>query len=341
VEAEARSEKTSGVFSGASIAEKTPDVFSNRGARAGIDALLVLMVLIWGVNYSVLKRAFVEIPPQPFNALRMVIASGLFLGAIRFARRRAARERLSAVFHTPHQLTRRDRLDLVWLGFVGHCCYQYCFVAGVAATSVSNAALIIGATPVSVAVLSAALGRERIGALHWIGAVVSISGIYFVVGRGASFGGSTLTGDLLIMLSVGCWTAYTLGASRLIARHSPLYVTGITLAIGVVPYALVALPAFADVPWAAISLRTWVTLVLSALLALNLAYLIWYAAVQRLGAARTSIYSNVIPIVAMTFAAIVLGEPITATKMTGAAAVLAGVFLTRLGGKPVAVPPEC
>ena len=299
------------------------------GTHAAIDALLVLMVLIWGVNYSVLKRAFAEIPPQPFNALRIVIASALFLGAIRLARRRAARGRLPAVFHTPHPLTRRDRIDLVWLGFVGHCCYQYCFVAGVAATSVSNAALIIGATPVSVAVLSAALGRERIGALHWLGAAISISGIYFVVGRGASFGGSTLSGDLLIMLSVACWTAYTLGATRLIARHSPLYVTGMTMVIGGVPYVLLALPALLRLDWAGPAAWTWVALVLSAIFALGLAYLIWYTAVQKIGPSRTAIYSNVVPIVAMAVAAVWLGEPLTRTKLIGATAVLTGVALTR------------
>jgi drug/metabolite transporter (DMT)-like permease len=287
------------------------------------------MVLIWGVNYSVLKRAFAEIPPQPFNALRMVIASGLFFGAIRVARRRAARGATSAVFHTPHQLTRRDRIDLVWLGFVGHCCYQYCFVAGVAATSVSNAALIIGATPVCVAVMSAALGRERIGWMHWLGAAISISGIYFVVGQGAAFGGSTLRGDLLTMVSVGCWTAYTLGASRLIARHSPLYVTGMTMMIGGVPYVLLALPALLRLDWSAPSQWTWTALVLSAVFALGLAYLIWYTAVQKIGPARTSIYSNVVPIVAMTVAAVWLGESLTRSKLLGAAAVLTGIALTR------------
>ncbi len=299
------------------------------GARAGIDALLVLMVLIWGVNYSVLKRAFAEIPPQPFNALRMIIASGVFLGAIRFARRRAAEGRLSSVFHTPNPLTRRDRLDLLWLGFVGHCCYQFCFVAGVAATSVSNAALIIGATPVCVAVLSAALGRERIGPIHWLGADISISGIYFVIGRGASFGGSTLRGDLLVLVSVGCWTAYTLGASRLIARHSPLYVTGMTMVIGGVPYVLLALPSLIRLDWHAPAPWTWIALVLSAIFALNVAYLIWYTAVQKIGPSRTAIYSNVVPIAAMAVAAVWLGEPVTHTKLIGATAVLSGVALTR------------
>ena len=116
------------------------------------------------------------------------------------------------------------------------------------------------------------------------------------------------------MVSVGCWAAYTLGASRLIARHSPLYVTGMTMAIGTVPYVLICAAANRAVNWAAVSGATWVALVLSALLALNLAYLIWYIGVQRIGAARTSVYSNVVPIVAMAVAAIWLGEPISTAQ---------------------------
>jgi drug/metabolite transporter (DMT)-like permease len=210
----------------------------------------------------------------------------------------------------------------------------------VARTSVSNAALIIGATPVVVAVASALLGRERIAPLHWLGAAISITGIWVVVGRGASFGGSTLTGDLLIMVSVGCWAAYTIGASKLIARHSPLFVTGMTMAIGGVPYVALTFPQFLDLDWSSVSAFTWISLVLSALLALNVAYLIWYTGVQKIGAARTSMFSNLVPLVAMSFAAVWLGEPLSPVKLIGAAAVLSGVFLTRLGRKPSAIPIE-
>jgi drug/metabolite transporter (DMT)-like permease len=89
---------------------------------------------------------------------------------------------MSSVFFTPQPLTRADEWGLLWLGIVGHLGYQFCFVGGVARTSVSNAALIIGATPVVVAVASALLGRERIAPLHWLGAAISITGIYVVVG---------------------------------------------------------------------------------------------------------------------------------------------------------------
>lgn len=297
-----------------------------------IDALLLLMVLIWGTNFSVIKRAFEEMPPQPFNALRLVIASVVFLAAIAIAKRMARRgDAVSSVLHTPNALTTRDRIDLVWLGLVGHFGYQFFFVGGVSLTSASNAALIVGATPAALAVVSALMGRERISRLHWIGAAISALGIYLVVGHGASFGGTTLRGDLLVICSVACWVTFTLGAAALIKRHSPLYVTGMTMVFGGIPYVLMALPQILRVPWADVSSWTLGALVLSALLALNLAYVIWYMGVQRLGPARTSIYSNGVPIVAMAVATVWLGEPMTATKVAGAAAVLSGVLLTRLG----------
>jgi drug/metabolite transporter (DMT)-like permease len=312
------------------------------GRSAWLDGLLVLMVLIWGANYSAIKLAFSEVPEQSFNALRLLIASGVFLSAIAWARRRAQAPGppLPTIFHTASPVTRRDRLDLLWLGFVGHFIYQFCFVGGVAATSVSNAALIIGATPAVVAILSALIGRERIGRLHWAGAAVSLVGIYLVIGRDASFGGSTITGDLQIIVSVICWSVYTLGTGRLIRRHSPLYVTGMTMAIGGIPYAIAMMPHVLAMRWTTVSWWVWVTLVLSALLALCVAYVIWYTAVQRIGAARTAIYSNVVPLVAMACAALWLHESITAAKLAGAAAVLTGVVLTRLGRKTPAVPIE-
>ena len=244
------------------------------------------------------------------------------------AGRPAATCRRSSTRRSP--LTPRDRIDLVWLGLVGHLAYQFCFAGGVAATSVSNAALIIGATPIAIATASAFVGRERIGWLHWLGLAVAAFGIYFVVGHGASFGGPTWKGDALVMVSVVCWVTYTLGATPLIARHSPLYVTGMTMIVGTIPYFLLVLPQTLRVDLGAVAPWTWVALVLSSWLALCLSYLIWYTGVQRLGPARTSIYSNVIPIVAMTIAAVWLGEPITTTKAIGAAAVLTGLFLTRL-----------
>ena len=75
----------------------------------------------------------------------------------------------------------------------------------------------------------------------------------------------------------------------------------------------------------------------SSIVCLVLAYVIWYTGVQQLGATRTSAYSNLTPIAAIVVGWLWLGEPITAAQVVGAAAILGGVFLTRLS--PVVLTP--
>jgi len=299
------------------------------------------MVLIWAVNYSVIKRAFLEIPPQPFNAVRVLIATAVFLIGMWAAASAAKRgAKVSRIFYTPTRPTAKDRWLLLGLGLIGNFIYQLAFVGGVALTSVSNSALIIGATPVVVALTTALVGRERIGRLHWLGAATSAFGIYLVVGHGAEFGGSHIKGDLLVMTSVICWSIYSLGAASLIKRHSPLFVTGMTFVVGCIPYALAVLPQMMQVSWLHLSAYVYISMVFSALLALCLAYLIWYTGIQAIGVARTSLYSNLVPVAAMAVAALWLGEPMTMIKIVGATAVLAGLFLTRLGRTPSPIPLE-
>jgi drug/metabolite transporter (DMT)-like permease len=302
------------------------------GRRTYVDALLLLMTIIWGTNYSIVKRAFDEIDPQAFNAMRMIISSAVFLTIILvFNRtaRRAGAARPSGVFYTPAPVTTRDWLTLAGLGIVGHALYQYFFVGGLAMTSVANSSLILAATPVLIAIISAGLGIDRIGPLHWIGAALSLVGIYVVVGHGGA-GGGTLRGDAMMLAAVGCWAIYTLGAGPLMTRHSPVGVTGLSMAIGTLVYAPVMLPRLRAIQWTAVSGATWLALVYSALFALCIAYTIWYTAVREIGSARTAVYSNLIPIVAMLTAVVAIGERLTAARLAGAAAVLLGVALTRV-----------
>jgi drug/metabolite transporter (DMT)-like permease len=315
-----------------------------------LDWLLLLMTIIWGTNYALVKTAFRELDPQAFNALRLVLASTVMVSAsVAVRRRRTARADapadalgvVASIFHTPAPVTRSDWIRLVWLGIVGHCLYQYLFVGGLAKTSVANGALLVSATPVVITLLSSISGisgKERIGALHWAGTLLSLLGIYIVVGRGAHLSGVSLRGDLMLMGAVVCWALYTIGARPLMVRHSPVGVTALSMLFGTLIYVPLAAPNLARVPWGAVSTLTWVKLIYSSLFAICVAYTIWYAAVRAIGSARTSVYSNLLPIVAMITAYLWLREPIGASKITGAAAVLAGVALTRLGQARLQIP---
>jgi drug/metabolite transporter (DMT)-like permease len=203
---------------------------------------------------------------------------------------------------------------------------------------VGNAALIFGCTPVTVALLASLAGHERVPGTRWLGGALSLAGIYAVVGHRATWSAEGLAGDGLMLAAMFCWSLYSVWAQPLLRRHSPLVVTGYSMAVGTVLYVLVAAPVIAVTDWQGISLRSWILMAASAVLALVVAYLIWYTAIQRIGSSRTAIYTNLTPIVALVVGALWLGEPISRGQIVGTVAILAGVFVTRLGpARPVAV----
>lgn len=289
------------------------------------------MVVAWGANFSVIKHALRDFPEISFNALRLVLATLVFAAAIAHYRWRAAAER-----RTIAPLTASDWRRLALLGVVGHLLYQFCFLGGVARTSVGNSALIFGCTPVAVALLSSLAGHERIPPIRWLAAAISLSGIYALIGHRASVSTSTLTGDLLVLGAMACWSVYSVASQPLLRRHSPLVVTGWSMGIGALLYVIVGTPALIRTEWSNISGFSWLLMAASSLFALAFAYMVWYTAVQRIGSSRTAIYSNLTPIVAMVIAAITLGEPVSRTEVIGALAILSGVFLTRVSATPQA-----
>jgi drug/metabolite transporter (DMT)-like permease len=176
-------------------------------------------------------------------------------------------------------------------------------------------------------------GHDRLSLARWVGAALSFSGIYTLVGLRAEVSSVTLAGDAMIFGAMLCWSVYSVAAQPLLKRHSPLVVTGWAMVSGTVVYWIFAAIPLWRTDWAAISTTSWLLMTASALLALAFSYIVWYTAVQKIGSARTALYSNLTPIVAMIVAATWLGEPITVTQLAGATLVLSGIALTRMAGR--------
>ncbi len=287
-----------------------------------LDLLLFAMVTIWGANFSLVKVAMRDFPELAFNAVRLCIASAIFLTALWWTNR-------SGAARPAPPLSRRDWLRLVTLGVVGHLCYQLLFLGGVKRTSVGNGSLIMGTTPVVVALLTAWVGHERVPPLRWLGAAISFLGLYIVVGQQVDWTASGHLGDALILLSVLCWATYSVASVPLLRMHSPLVVTGYSITIGAIGYGLVALPTILRVEWSRISALSWALTVASAVFALSLAYLVWYTSVQRAGSTRTAAWSNLTPVMAISIAALWLGESVTWNQVVGSVAIFTGLLITR------------
>lgn len=291
----------------------------------GLDLLLVLVILAWGTNLSVVKVALRDFPVHAFNTLRMVVAAAAFTVVLL----RAAPE--------DRRIGRGDWARVVFLGLVGGTFYQLLFMNGVPRTSVANSGLIFGLSPVVISLFSAVLGHERLPWTRWAGGLLSVVGLYFVVGVGASLSVDSLIGDAYVFAAMLGWALYSVASRPLLGRYSPTILTAWTSIVAAPFYAALTLPSILATDWPAVSMLSWGLMLWSSTFCLVLAYVIWYTGVQRLGATRTSAYSNLIPIVAIAVAWVWLGERVTAMQSVGAAAILAGVFLTRLS--PVVLNP--
>lgn len=288
------------------------------------DLMLLATVLSWAANPAALKWALQYMGPLPFNALRFLLATLVPVGVLL-----AGREGF--------RWQKGDGPRLFMLGFLGHGLYQTLFILALNLTLAGNVALILSINPVFIAMFSALLGFEKIRTYAWIGLGLTLAGVGLVVlgsGERLQFG-SKLLGDLLMVVTTMIWALYTVASQRLLKRYSSVKLNALTMPIGSLTLLVIASPALvASAPTLpTLPLLFWVTMALSGLLAVSAAYIIWNKGLQILGATRTAVYSNLVPVLASAISFFVLGEPLGWQFWTGMTLVLAGVSLTRFGGR--------
>jgi drug/metabolite transporter (DMT)-like permease len=273
------------------------------------------VVLVWGINLSVMKLAVGEVAPAVFNALRFPLGAAV-LGFLVF--------RLE-----PHPWPHPEEWpDLVRLGLLAHPIYQLCFLNGLALTSASHAAVLVTTTPVFIALADHFVLRERLGMAARAGIALSFAGVLVLtLAQGGGSGGSLL-GDFLVLASGVLWTAYSIRARILLRARSPLWLTAWALLVGTPFVVALGVPGLLRLDWSTPTAITWGGAVYAGLLALAAAYSWWAVGIRALGASRAAVFSNLIPVVGLTVAYLWLGETLPPLAWLGAAIAIAGVWLT-------------
>ena len=288
------------------------------------DLGLLLIVLIWGVNFSVLKVLLRELDPLALNALRFPMAAVALWILVR---------RLDGSLKPDPQDLRR----IITLGLLGNVAYQLCFIFGVDSTFAGNASLLLATTPVWTLFLSSVAGHERPGGWAIIGVVGTLIGIFMVITGSRDAGtlaSPTTRGDLLILIASVLWAMYTVGGRKPVTRYGALRVTAWTLWVATPIIFFMGLPGLMRTDLTAITPEVWIGVTYAGLLGIGLAYLLWYRAVERIGNNRTAVYSNLVPVAALITAWIWLGEVPTTLQLIGAAVILVGLTLARVAHAP-------
>lgn len=281
------------------------------------EASLVLMAVIWAVNFSVVKYGTSIVDPLAYNGIRVGLAAIVLMAIVALGG-----QTLPA---------RKDLLALLALGMLGNGFYQCLFVIGVSKTSASDAALVIAATPAFVAIIGKVRGTERTNARRAAGIALSILGMALVVlgASTATTGSASLIGDLIMLCSSLCWAFYTVLLKPYTTRVHGMQLSALTMVGGAVPLVAYCLPAMLHTNWAAYPPLGWAAVAYSGIGSLVIAYAFWYRGIRIIGPTRTAMYSNLQPVVAVLVAWPLLGEVPTVMQGLGAGSIMAGLLLSR------------
>ena len=281
---------------------------------------LIGAMFMWGGTWIAGRIVAQELTaPLAAPAIRFLLA-GLVLGG--FALLTEAR--------IPRPQTSSEWGIVSGLAMTGIFLYALCFFYGLKHISAGRGALVVALNPVVVALAAWFLGQERMTPLKLAGIAIALAGCLTVIGNGnplALLHGSVGIGEWLIIGCVLCWTAYTFIGRRATKTLSPLAATLWASLLGALLLGITALVQ-GSTDLAEWSPAVWASVIFLAIGGTALGFT-WFAdGVKRLGAARASVFVNLVPVFAVLQAAVLLDERLELPVLGGGLLVIAGVWLT-------------
>lgn len=273
-------------------------------------SLGLLAVLGFSGTMPATRLCVRELEPS-FVALARAVGAGLIAACFLLARREH--------WPLPRQLT---SLALVALGTV----ILFPLLSAWALTSVpaSDAAMVLAFTPTLTALFGLLQRGERPARSFWLANLLGLSAVLWFL-RGSS--GSLVPGHAALFLAaLVCALGYTEGA-RLAREMSGLSVVSWALVLSLpllAPLLLASLPVTATVHAPA-----WIGLGYVTVISMFLAFVPWYAAMARAGIALTAQIQLLQPLLSVLWAALLLGEPLSARLWLTLAIVIGSIYLAR------------
>ncbi|HXC25634.1 MAG TPA: EamA family transporter [Gemmatimonadaceae bacterium] len=254
-------------------------------------AALAIAGSVWGTGFLFCKIALTQLSVGHMLFYRLLFALVGFL---------------PLVFIYPVHFRAKDWGQLLLASFLGIPCMFLIQFEGLARTTVSQAALMVGTAPVMLVLGAALIFREKIGLTVWLSLAASTLGVLLVLHPNSATPTTTVTdtpsviGDLLVIASLVGGTGWVLISKHLTKRYPPI----------------------------ALTTTTWFALIGAGLLSTVLTTLLWNWGLTHVQASHAAIFLNFEPIIGATLGVLLLHEPfgiwtvVGGTLIVGAAAVI-------------------
>lgn len=278
--------------------------------------LMILAMLFWGASFVFIKITYKYIGPVTMVFFRLVIASGLLF--------------LINKLTYKSKIDRKDFKLFFLLGFTEPFLYFIGEAYGMQFVSSTQASVIIATIPIFAMISSVIIYKETLSKLNISGVIVSFIGILLMIGKEGLQDSVVFIGFLLMFLAVLAAVANSLIIFKLGDKYSSFTIITYQNLIG----ALLFLPMFFILEFKTISLDVFNSELIMAILFLAifpsvLSFLFYISVLKKLGVAKTSVFSNLIPIITGVLAFFMLGETFSLIEVLGIVVVITGLFLSQ------------
>jgi drug/metabolite transporter (DMT)-like permease len=290
------------------------------GAKCSFPMLaLMLASLFWSGNFIAGRALRGLIDPLTLNFARWALALVL-MGPFVWR---------DVVASMP--VLRREWRLIFALGATGIAAFHTLVYFALQRTTATNALLILALAPAATVTGAAALRIEPLRPIEFFGNLLSLVGAALLITRGKLPTSTEAfnAGDLLMLLAVAVWAAYSL----LLRRRPSDLSQAVTLSASIVASLVLLAPfllLFAPTPFTIVPSRlVLLCITYVALFASALSFLFWSHGVSQLGPARASQFVQLMPVFGAALSYLMLGETLTSTQIGGAMLVMFGIAVVQ------------
>ena len=291
---------------------------SEKNTLIGIG-LAVLAVIIWSGNFIIARGVIKQIPPVSLAFYRWLSASIIIFP---FARKQ---------FMPEWKIVKRSWHYLFWASLTGITLFNTFVYIGAHYTTAINLALIGTTTsPIIAIVLAKIFLKEKIGWLKMAGMALCIGGVIFLLSRGSLQNLVSLNftkGDGWILLAAFWFAVYNTLVRKKPSGISPVNYLFVIFSFGtllLLPFYFWEMANTVPVKWNSELLL--IVLYLGAGASV-ICFLCWNIAIGKLGAGRTALFGNLIPVFSSVEAALLLNEEFTWIHIVSMLLVFAGILM--------------
>jgi drug/metabolite transporter (DMT)-like permease len=285
--------------------------------------MMVLTTMFWGGSFVASKIALPEFPPMTLTFFRFIIATVIIFPYMWSQSSTKVPEK-------------KDLPLLFGLGFLGVSGYFAFQFTALLYTSAANASTINALNPLVSSILATIVTDERLSRKRVSLLLLALVGVMLTI-----TGGNTQVllkmefnkGDMIMTLAMLSFAIYGIYSKKASQRYEPLLVTSYVFLFGLIQITPLMIREAVLSNVLSFSGAAWGGVIFMALGSSVLGYQVQQVAIKRLGVNKTSLFINLVPLWAILFSYLVLGDRITIINIISAVIIGTAVYLNTRNGK--------